>query len=242
MVYFCEGTDSEKLDWFKIVNIAGEVLSNQELRNAVYTGPWLSDAKRYFSKTTSPAYQIGNKFISKDANRQEYLETALDWINNGNIEGYMSQHQSDPAALPLWSYFQSVITWVQGTFPNYRKEMKGIDWGNLFNRFEKATLDPASLEKEVSRLMEDEDVSNKKGIYLYVLDKDERHLNIRAFDEKMKREAYERQNGICPVCKKHFELEEMEGDHIDPWHSGGKTNAANCQMLCKHDNRLKSGK
>jgi hypothetical protein len=119
--------------------------------------------------------------------------------------------------------------------------MKGIDWGNLCNAFKDKTLDPSVLEKEISRLMKDDDVTNKKGIYVYVLDGDERHLNIRAFTDNMKREAYERQNGICNNCKKPFEYEEMEGDHIDPWHSGGKTNAANCQMLCKECNRRKSG-
>jgi hypothetical protein len=241
MVYFCEGTDSEKLAWFEIVNIAGAVLTKQELRNAVYTGPWLSDAKRYFSKTSCPAYRIGNKYLTGTAIRQEYLETALDWISNGNINDYMSKHQQVPDALELWSYFQSVITWVQGKFPNYRKEMKGIDWGFLYNTYKDKTLDPAVLEKEISRLMQDDDVTNKKGIYAYVLDREERHLNISAFSDNMKREAYERQTRVCNNCKKPFEYEEMEGDHINPWHSGGKTNATNCQMLCKECNRRKSG-
>jgi hypothetical protein len=242
MVYFCkEGTESEKLDWFEVVNVAGAVLTKQELRNAVYTGPWLSDAKRYFSKTGCPAYQIGSKYLNGTAIRQEYLETALNWISNDEIKKYMSEHQHDPDALPLWAYFQSVITWTQGKFPNYRKEMKGIDWGNLYNEFESKTLDPAELEKEIFRLMQDDDVTNKKGIYAFVLDGKEKHLNIRAFSENMKREAYERQKGVCPVCNKHFEIQEMEGDHIDPWHSGGKTNVANCKMLCKECNRIKSG-
>jgi hypothetical protein len=242
MIYFCEGEDSEKLAWFEIVNIAGAVLTKQELRNAVYTGPWLSDAKRYFSKTSCPAYQIANKYLNGTAIRQEYLETALDWISNGNINDYMSRHQQAPDALELWSYFQSVITWVQGKFPTYRKEMKGVDWGMLYNNHKDKTLAPAVLEKEISRLMQDDDVTSKKGIYGFVLDGEEHHLNIRAFTGNMKREAYERQQGICPVCKKHFEYEEMEGDHIDPWHLGGKTESQNCQMLCKECNRRKSGK
>jgi hypothetical protein len=120
--------------------------------------------------------------------------------------------------------------------------MKGVDWGGLYNKFKDEKLDPAKLEKEVARLMQDDDVTNKKGVYTFVLTQDEKYLNIRAFTDNMKREAYERQNGICPICKKHFELNEMEADHIDPWHSGGKTNAENCQMLCKQDNRRKSGK
>jgi hypothetical protein len=242
MIYFCEGEDSEKLKWFEIINIAGAVLTKQEIRNAVYTGPWLSDAKRYFSKSSCPAYQISNKYLNGMAIRQEYLETAIDWISSGNINDYMSKHQRDPDALPLWTYFQSVITWVQGKFPTYRKEMKGIGWGNLHNNFKDKILDPAELEKQIVRLMRDDDVTNKKGIYAYVLDGEERHLNIRAFTDNMKREAYERQNGICPICNKHFEIQEMEGDHIKPWHLGGKTTPENCQMLCKDDNRTKSGK
>ena len=241
MVYFCEGTDSEKLQWFEIVNIAGAVLTKQELRNAVYTGRWLSDAKLYFSKPGCVAAQIGIRYISGKAIRQEFLETALDWISKGNINGYMSEHQHDPDALPLWTHFQSVITWVEGKFPHYRKEMNGIDWGFLYDKFKDEALDPAVLETEIAQLMQDDDVTNKKGVYMYVLDREERHLNIRAFTDNMKREAYERQKGLCHECQKHFEMQEMEGDHIDPWNSGGKTNAANCQMLCKKCNRRKAG-
>jgi hypothetical protein len=241
MVYFCEGTDAEKLDWFEIVNVAGAVLTKQELRNAVYTGTWLSDAKKYFSKTNCTAYKTGGKYLNGTPIRQEYLETVLDWISDGNIKGYMAKHQHDPDSIPLKNYFQSVITWVQGKVPNYRSQMKGIDWGILYNQFKDKILDPVALEKEISRLMQDDDVTNKKGIYAFVLDGKEKHLNIRAFTDNMKREAYERQKGICSVCNKHFEIQEMEGDHIDPWHSGGKTNATNCQMLCKECNRRKSG-
>jgi len=242
MVYFCEGTDSAKLEWFEIVNIAGAVLTKQELRNAVYTGAWLSDAKKQFSKTNCPAYLIGHKYLTGTAIRQDYLETALDWISSGEIKEYMSEHQHDHTANELWSYFQSVITWIESTFPHYRKEMKGIDWGGLYNQQKGRNLDPTALEKEITRLMQDDDVGNKKGVYLYVLDNEEKHLNIRAFSDNMKRKAYERQTGICKSCNKHFEYEAMEGDHIDPWHSGGKTNSENCQMLCKPCNRRKSGK
>ena len=241
MVYFCEGTDSEKLKWFEIVNIAGAVLTKQELRNAIYTGTWLSDAKRYFSKTGCTAYQIGNRYLNGTAIRQDYLETALDWISSGEIKQYMADHQKDDTANELWSYFQNVITWVDNMFPNYRKEMKGIDWGSLYNQHKGEKLDPVILEKEIVRLMQDDDVTNKKGIYSYLLDKDEKNLNIRVFSENMRREAYEKQNGICKKCGGHFKYEEMEGDHIDPWHTGGKTNAQNCQMLCKPCNRRKSG-
>jgi len=235
-------TDDEKLDWFRVINIAGEKLYDQELRNAIYTGPWLAAAKTWFSKTGAPAAAIGNKLLNGSPIRQDYLETALDWISGGKIEEYMRAHQHDQNANELWSYFQAVINWVTLTFPNYRKEMKGVAWGALYNRFKDVPQDTAKLEAEVSRLMQDEDVTKKSGIFDYVLSGNERALSIRAFTDNMKREAWERQSGICPVCIKKFAIEDMEADHIDPWHAGGRTIAANCQLLCKPDNRRKSGK
>lgn len=242
MIYFCEGNDKEKLDWFKIINIAGEKLTDQELRNAVYTGPWLTDAKRYFSKTGCAAYAVAGDYLKGAAIRQEYLETAIDWISGGNIEKYMSEHQHDPNANELWLYFQSVINWAKAVFPNYRKEMKVVGWGFLYNEFKDGKFDSSELEKEITKLMQDEDVTKKFGIYEYVLTGNEKFLNIRALTDKMKREAYERQKGICKKCKERFEIGEMEADHIKPWHEGGKTVAKNCQMLCKECNRTKSGK
>ena len=240
MVYFCSGTDSEKLKWFQTINIAGEKLTDQELRNAVYSGSWVSDAKRYFSKNSRP--KIGDEYLSGSANRQEFLETAINWISNGNIEVYMSKNQNKPNANELWLYFQSVINWTKATFPNYRREMKGINWGFLYNQFQTKSFDHNTLEEEVSELMQDEDVTYKRGIYEYVLTRNEKFLNIRAFSENQKREAYERQSGNCIKCGQHFEIHEMEADHITPWHEGGKTSAENCQMLCKFDNRSKSGR
>lgn len=245
MVYFCSGTDSEKLEWFKTINIAREELTDQELRNAVYSGSWVTDAKRYFSKNGCPAYQIGGDYLSGTAIRQDYLETVIEWfgsLSGDPIEQYMAQRQNEPNANELWLYFQSVINWVKVVFPKYRKEMKGIEWGLLYNEFKDRKFNSAKLEEEVSELMQDEDVQSKKGIYLYVLNRKERHLNIRAFNDKQKRETYERQAGICKICGEHFEINEMEADHITPWHQGGKTIAENCQMLCKEDNRRKSGK
>jgi hypothetical protein len=244
MIYHCEGTDKEKLDWFKIINIAGEKLTDQELRNAVYTGPWLSDAKLKFSKNNCAAYLLANdggSLVSGSPIRQEYLETVLSWINNEKIEEYMAQHQHDNNADVLWQYFQDVIHWVRKVFPNYRKEMSSVNWGELYNEFKDKKLNSEKLEEEIKQLMQDEDVTKKSGIYSYVLTRKDKYLSIRAFTPNMKREAYERQNGICPVCKKEFSLSEMEADHIDPWHEGGKSIAENCQMLCKEDNRRKSG-
>lgn len=242
MIYFCEGNDKEKLDWFKIINIAGEKLTDQELRNAVYTGPWLTNAKLHFSKTSCAAYLLAKDYVNGSPIRQEYLETALSWINNGNVEEYMSIHQHDPNANELWTYFRNVIEWVKLTFTNYRKEMKGINWGALYNQFKNNTYDTNKLEQKIQTLMIDDDVTNKKGIYFYVLTRNEKYLNIRAFTESQKRSAYEKQNGICKNCGKHFDIKEMEADHITPWHAGGKTSIENCQMLCKDCNRRKSGK
>lgn len=242
MVYVCKGTDSERLKWFKIINIAGELLSEQELRNAVYHGPWLSDAKRYFSRSNSPAKNIGSNYLSGSPIRQEYLETAIKWINEGDIVGYMSKHQNDKRAIDLWNYFRSVIDWVAATFPNHRSKMKSVEWGQLYNKYKDMDLDPIALEKRVKKLFLDDDISNKAGIYYYVLDGNESRLNIRKFSEKMRIEAFERQNGICPICNEGFEIEMMEADHIMPWSENGKTNADNCQMLCKQCNRRKSNK
>jgi hypothetical protein len=239
-VYLCSGTDSERLDWFRTINIAGEKLTEQELRNAVYAGPWVSDAKRYFSRSNCPAQGLASAYMAGAPIRQDYFETVINWISNGSIEHHMATHQFDKDAEELWNYFQKVIAWVQGTFTNYRSEMKGLPWGEFFNKYKNVALDSVKLEARLTTLMEDDDVSNKRGIYAYLLTNDERHLNIRAFDNKQKREAYERQKGICVKCKKKFSLEEMEADHITPWSKKGKTAADNCQMLCKEDNRRKS--
>lgn len=241
-VYVCTGTDSEKLKWFKTINIAGEKLTNQELLNAVFAGPWLSDAKRHFSKSNCPAHQIGKDYVSGSPIRQEYLETALDWISEGNIEVYMGKHQKCPNANELWLYYQSVIAWAAATFTKTRKEMKSVDWGMLYNKYKDVPQDSAKLEEEVSRLMKDSDVTAKKGIYPYLLTGNEKYLSIRAFDDNMKREVYERQLGICPCCGKRYEIEEMHADHITPWSKGGRTIADNCQMLCADCNRKKGNK
>lgn len=211
------------------------------MRNAVYAGSWVSDAKRYFSKNGCPAYNLGSAYMTGTPIRQDYLETVIKWINGGNIEGYMAVQQHKPNANELWLYFQGVIAWVIATFPKYRKEMKGVPWGELFNTFKDAELDSAKLEQQISGHMADEDVTRKKGIYSYVLDGQERHLNIRQFTANQRREAYEKQGGECPVCKDHFEIGQMEADHITPWHEGRKTEAANCRMLCRDDNRRKGG-
>lgn len=243
MVYFCKGTDSERLAWFETINIAGKVLTKQELRNATYAGPWLSDAKKHFSKTGCPAYVVGGDLMTGSPIRQEYLETVLDWISNGNIREYMGKHQRNSKANELWVYFQNVIAWVKATFcVERKKEMKGQPWGELYNQYKDVPLDPDILEERIAALIQDPDVTNHRGIYLYVLNGKEKHLNIRQFDERMRRSAFERQKGVCPDCGNAFKIEAMEADHITPWHEGGKTEADNCQMLCIEDNRKKGGK
>lgn len=251
MIYICKGNDREKLDWFKIINIAGEKLTDQELRNAIYTGEWLSNAKAYFSKNGCPAYQTAGKYMRGTPIRQDYLETVLKWISardNIALEDYMSHHQNTTNASELWLYFCSVINWVKTIFPNYRKEMQGVEWGLLYNRYGSGSFDPNELEKRISELMQDDDISKRSGIYAYLLSGDEKHLNIRSFTDTMKRKVYEKQQGICPYCKAekkektHWDISEMEADHITPWCEGGKTEIGNCQMLCREHNRRKSNK
>lgn len=247
MVYLCSGENSEKLDWFETINIAGEKLTKQELRNATFFGPWVSDAKRYFSKNGCVAYKLGSGYVSGSPIRQDYLETAIRWISDAktdnDIRDYMALHQFDANALALWSYFQSVITWVQGTFVKKRERfMKSVNWGELYNHYKDKVYDTNFLEQETVRLLMDDDVTRKSGIYTYLLTGDERQLSIRAFTPAMAQAAYERQQGICPRCSKHFEFKDMEADHITPWHAGGRTVTDNCQMLCRDCNRRKSGK
>lgn len=245
-VYVCDGTESEKLNWFKIINIAGEKLTDQELRNAVYAGPWTATAKRYFSKTNCPAYQLAKDYMSGSPIRQDYLQTVISWIADRDglkdIESYMSINQYNESANELWVYFKNVINWVQTTFPKYRKEMKGLPWGILYNKYKDVYYNTDELEAKIKTMLKEniDDISNVKGIYEYLLSGDVKHLHIRAFTDKQKRKAYEKQGGICPKCGKHFEIDEMEGDHITPWSIGGPTNDDNCQMLCKDCNRRKS--
>lgn len=252
MIYLCEGNDTEKLDWFKTINIAGEELSPQELRNAVYTGRWLTHAKSIFSKTNGPAYGLASKYVTVATNRQGLLEKALKWISGGQVDQYMADHQHDPNAAALWTYFQNVIWWVQATFPHFRPVMKGVEWGPLYDQFKDEVPDTDELEAQVAQLMQDDDVTRQKGIYAYVLTGDERHLSIRQFTDNQKRAAYERQQGRCyngthcltagnSAGDKVFDISEMEADHITPWSKGGKTEPDNCQMLCLPCNRQKGG-
>ena len=250
LVYICEGTDIEKLEWFKVINIAGEKLEEQEIRNAVYAGSWVTEAKRHFSKSGCPARGASDGYVSKKWIRQEGLELALRWIckrDGKTIEQYMSEHQHDTNCNELWLYFLEVVNWARATFPKKRSQLTTIDWGEMYLRHGKDRLDPAALEARIAALLKDGDVQNKTGVYWYVLDGQEQHLNLRTFDERTRTEVYEQQGGRCanPDCKQGdriWDISEMEADHIVPWRLGGLTTKDNCQMLCRHCNRTKSGK
>ncbi len=243
MVYVCTGSHSDKLDWFRTVNIAGEKLYDQELRNAVYSGSWVADAKRYFSRSGCPAVGLGGDYLSGSPIRQDYLQTVIKWVSDGEIEDFMGIHQHYESAAPLWEYFRGVIDWIESTFTHKRKTiMKGVDWGSLYNTYQDENIDSEWVEAETKRLLLDDDVENKKGIYPYLLTRDERHLNIRAFKPGMKQIVYEKQAGKCVICQQPFDISDMEADHITPWSEGGPTDEENCQMLCRKCNREKSSK
>lgn len=245
-IYICEGTESEKLEWFKIINIAGKELTNQELRNAVYTGDWLTDAKRYFSKRSSGGVDLAKNYLVGDPNRQVFLEKILKWKNHEeggeSIEEFMAKHQHDKDADALWQYFQEVTSWIQRVFITHRKEMKGLDWGIFFNLYKDNTYNSNEIEQKTKELMMDDEIKNKKGIYEYLLTKNEKSLNLRAFTESQRRSMYEKQDGYCKICKDKFNLSEMHGDHIKPWSKGGKTTLENGQMLCSQCNQTKGNK
>lgn len=254
MVYWCSGTDSEKLSWFKTVNIAGEQLTSQELRNITYVGSWLSDAKRHFSKRGCVASKLADHYVKGDPNRQELLETALKWIADAQdttIDDYMAQHKSDDDADELWQYWQKVINWLQMVFPRDYKEMKGLDWGLLYNQYHKNDYNSSKIDKDIAQLIDDDEIKKKKGIWQYELAVNSneagatKYLNLRGFSKDMMRKKLKEQDGHCPMClaegnEKVYTLSEMEGDHITPWSEGGKTEYDNLQMLCKRHNRLKS--
>ncbi|MBQ7544974.1 MAG: DUF262 domain-containing protein [Synergistaceae bacterium] len=247
MIYICEGSVDEILEWFEVINTKGEQLNQQEQLNAALTGKWLTDAKRRFSRRNCEAYKLAKEYMRGDPSRQDYLETVIKWIAERDgmrgldaVKRYMSFHQHDDNANEMWLYFQAVINWVKLLFPETTRQMKGIEWGKFYNKYHTRNYDTAGFAQRIAELTEDEDVTRLAGIYEYLIDGEERHLHIRKFGIKIKRIVYKRQEGICPICGGHFELNEMEADHIIPWSEGGHTVADNCQMLCKNCNRRKS--
>lgn len=251
-IYLCEGEPSEKLEWFKTINIAGKPLNEQEINNAVYAGPFVTDAKRHFSKSNCGAYRLGKDLVNGTPIRQEFLKKALEWMSEHEtregkpqyVVGYMAEHQHDPNANNLWTYFQNVLNWTITNFDlkKFKKIMKGLNWALYYDKYHSTTLDTADLASRISKLILDSDVQKQVGIIPYVLTGDERHLDLRGFPEDIKLAVWEKQHHICPSCQKEFDYEFMEGDHITPWREGGRTVIENCQMLCRECNRRKGGR
>src|SRR3989338_347063 len=261
-VYVCSGTPEQRLEWFSIINIAGEPLTAQELLNANYTGPWLSSAKRYFMKSNSAAYGLANKYIDIEANqsRGKGLETAIKWISKDNVKQYMADHQIDEDADALWSHFRKVIDWVQNTFTDYYREMKGLNWGQLYDKYHQQRYNPNEVSEHIQKLHGDPYVKNSKGIFEYILggSDDKKLLDVRVYDDPIKRSVYASQTKIakakgksnCSNCSighhanksKIWSLEEMEAEHVSAWIKGGATDLKNCEMLCMTHNRAKGNR
>ena len=251
-VYKCVGTEEERKAWFEVINVAGETLSDQEILNSIYAGAWTTAAKKKFSKTGCPAFEIAKIFMPPDKKpiRQHYLETAIKWFNDGKVANYMDAHKNDTDANELWLYWVSVFAWVKATFldgeTGYRKEMRHVPWGALYNKYGgDKTINSLEIRDLVDKLMADPMVESKRGIYQYVFDGNEKHLSLRKIDEAIARTVYEKQKGICNNKKdcilggERCEFGDMEADHITPWSRGGKSDMANCQMLCMDCNRKK---
>lgn len=251
-IYVCEGEESEKLEWFKTINIAGKPLNEQEIRNAVYAGPFVSDAKRYFSKTNCAAYRLGKDLVNGSPIRQDFFKKALEWMadhetrkgKSQSAVGYMSVHQHDLNAMPIWTYFQTVLRWAMDTFnmKKFKKIMKGLDWACFYDEYHEKALDIRAIEIQISELMGDDEIQKPQGIIPYVLTGSERYLDLRVFSDKIKLAVWEKQNHKCAICGKELDYEFMEGDHIIPWCDGGRTTIENCQMLCRNCNRTKGGR
>lgn len=251
-VYVCEGEESEKLEWFKTINIAGKPLNEQEIRNAVYAGPFVSDAKKHFSKTNCAAYRLGKDLVNGSPIRQEFFKKALEWMaahetrcgKPQTVVGYMSEHQHDLNAVPLWTYFQSVLHWAMDTFnmKKFKKIMKGLDWAKFYDEYHEKSLDIKDMEQRIVDCLSDDEIQKPQGIIPYVLTGGERNLDLRAFPEKIKLAVWEQQGHKCTLCGKEFDIEFMEADHITPWCDGGRTVLENCQVLCRECNRRKGGK
>ena len=251
-IYVCEGEESEKLEWFQTINMKQKPLTEQEIRNAIYAGPFVTDAKKHFSKTNCGAYRLGKDLVNGTLNRQEFLEKALEWMadhetrqgHRQSVVGYMAAHQHDPNANNLWSYFQTVLNWAITNFDmkRFKKIMKGLNWAELNDKYGSETLDTTALGKRISELMRDSEIQRQSGIIPYVLTGDEHYLDLRAFPDDIKLAVWEQQEHKCALCGKEFDFEFMEGDHIKPWREHGRTVVENCQMLCRECNRRKGAK
>ncbi|MCB0540349.1 MAG: DUF262 domain-containing protein [Bacteroidetes bacterium] len=260
LIYECEGSESEIKEWFKTINIAGVPLNNQELLNAVYSGQFVTLCKEEFSNSQNANIQKWSAYISGSVNRQDFLERALDWVSKGNIGDYMSRHRNDNNINEVKNYFNSVIDWVSTVFTDVESEMRGLEWGRLYETYKKQPYDPKDISKKVKELYADPYVKNRKGVFEYILGGsiDTKLLQVRVFDEATKKSVYAKQTKVaeekgisnCPLCAignntnktKIWKLKEMDADHVTAWSKGGATEKENCEMLCKTHNRAKGNK
>jgi len=260
LIYECEGEESEIKEWFKTINIAGVPLTNQELLNAIYSGPFVTLGKEEFSNSQNSNIQKWSAYISGRENRQQYLECALNWVSKGNIENYMSRHRFEKNITELKTYFNTVIDWVSGVFTDVESEMCGQEWGQLYEKYHRTSYNPAKVSTELKQLYGDPYVKNRRGIFEYILggSVDTKLLNVRVFDEATIKSVYSSQTvkavtkgeSNCPLCaighdankSKNWKLAEMDADHVAAWSKGGTTDSKNCQMLCKTHNRAKGNR
>ena len=260
LIYECEGAESEIKEWFKTINIAGIPLNAQELLNAIYSGPFVTLGKEEFSNSQNANIQKWSAYVKGSANRQEFLECALDWVSKGDIDGYMSRHRKDTNINELKKYFNSVIDWVSSVFTDVESEMRGLEWGRLYEEYHNTSYDPAKVSAAVHTLFGDPYVKNRRGVFEYILggSTDTKLLEVRVFDEATKKMVYASQTKAahakeesnCPLCAhghdanktKIWKIAEMDADHVTAWSNGGGTNIKNCQMLCKTHNRAKGNR
>ena len=260
LIYECEGTEPEIKNWFRTINIVGVPLNNQEINNAVFSGPFVTLAKEEFSNSQNSNIHKWSAYISGNANRQDFLERALDWVSKGEIVPYMSLHRNDNNITELKNYFTSVIDWVSAVFKDVESEMKGLEWGRLYETYKKQPYDPQKVADQVNELYSDPYVKNRKGVFEFILggSTDTKLLEVRVFDEATKKSVYSKQTqeavknetSNCPLCalgsnsnkNRIYKLKEMDADHVSAWSKGGKTEISNCEMLCKTHNRAKGNK
>lgn len=263
-IYICEGEEGEIKQWFKTINIVGIPLNHQEISNSVYSGPFVTKAKEEFSNSRNANIQKWSAYIKGNVSRQDYLRVALEWVSkstdNEIVDTYMSKHRNDNNIEELKTYFTSVIDWVSGVFTDVENEMRGLEWGRLYETYSKTPYDPAIVSAKVHELYADDAVKNRKGVFEYILGGcvDPKLLEIRIFEESTKKAVYSKQTNDakstdksnCPLCalgtdnnsKRIWKFSEMDADHVTAWSKGGSTNIKNCQMLCKTHNRAKGNK
>lgn len=260
LIYICEGDEPEIKDWFRTINIAGVELTSQEILNAVYSGTFVTAAKEEFSNSQNSHVQKWSAYIAGDVKRQAYLERALDWVSRGAIDSYMSKHRHDHNINELKSHFDTVIEWISTIFTDVESEMKGLDWGSLYETYHEKTYDPVKVSEDVRKLLGDYEVKDRRGVFEYILggSVNTKLLNVRVFDEPIKKTVYAKQTGSaearsksnCPHCSigndankdRIWSLSEMDADHVAAWSKGGETSVENCQMLCKTHNRAKGNR